>query len=81
MRLLLLSSATNAKFEGICFEAGKKMHQVTMGNSQLHSLILMHVHENILDNIDLTDVVLILLKEKAAPNIFFGNESVATTRV
>ena len=52
-----------------------------MGNSQLHSLILMHVHENILDNIDLTDVVLILLKEKAAANIFFGNESVATTRV
>ena len=52
-----------------------------MGNSQLHSLILMHVHENILDNIDLTDVVLILLKEKTAPHVFFGSESVATTRV
>ena len=27
-----------------------------MGNNRLHALLLVHVHKNILDNIDLADV-------------------------
>ena len=58
VRLLLLSQATNAESDGI-FSALKRVKTYikwTMGNNRLHALMLEHVHNNILDNINLADV-------------------------
>ena len=54
VRLLLLSQATNAKSDGIfsALKRVKKYLRSTMGNN----LMLVHVHNNILDNINLADV-------------------------
>ena len=57
-KLLLLSQATNATSDGV-FSALKLMKtylRSSMGNNRLHALMLMHVHKNILDNINLADV-------------------------
>ena len=58
VRLLLLSQATNAGSGGI-FSALKRVKtylRSTMGNNRLPALMLVHVHNNILDNINLADV-------------------------
>ena len=57
VRLLLLSQGTNAESDGI-FSALKHIKtyfRSTMGNYRLHALMLMHVHNNILDHINLAD--------------------------
>ena len=54
VRLLLLSQATNAESDGI-FSALKRVktcHRSSMGNNRLQALILVHDHNNILDNIN-----------------------------
>ena len=59
VRLLLLSEATNAERDGI-FSALKCVRiylSSAMGNNRLHALMLVHVHKNILDNINFADVV------------------------
>ena len=58
VRLLLLSQVTNAESEAI-FSALKPVItylRSTMRNNRLQALILVHVHRNILDNINLADV-------------------------
>ena len=58
VRLLLLSQATNTESDSI-FSALKRIKtylRSTMGNKWLHALMLVHVHINILDNINLADV-------------------------
>ena len=58
VRLLLLSQATNAESDSI-FSALKRVKadlRSTMGNNRLHALMLVHVLNNILDNINLADV-------------------------
>ena len=58
VRLLLFSQATNAESDGI-FSALKRVKiylRSTTGNNRLHALMLVHVHNNILDNINLADV-------------------------
>ena len=55
VRLLLLSKATNAKSEGI-FSALKRVKtyfRSIMGKNRLPALLMVHVHKNILDNINL----------------------------
>ena len=39
-----------------------------MGYNRLHALMLMHVHKNILNNINTADVAVNLLKEKTTAN-------------
>ena len=53
VRLLLLSQGTNAESDGIFFALNrvKTYLRSTMGNNRLHDLILVHVHNNILDKI------------------------------
>ena len=54
VRLLLLSQAANAESDGI-FSALKRVktyHRSSMGNNRLQALILVHDHNNILDNIN-----------------------------
>ena len=57
-RLLLLSQATNAASDGIfsALNCVKTYLRSKLGNNRLHSLMLVHVHTNILHNINLTDV-------------------------
>ena len=58
VRLLLLSQATDIESDGI-FSALKRVNtyvRSTMGNNRLYALMLVHVHNNILDNINLADV-------------------------
>ena len=58
VRLHLHSQATNAKSDGI-FSALKRVKiylRSTMGNNRLYVLMLVHVNNNILDNINLADV-------------------------
>ena len=58
VRLFLLSQATNTESDGI-FSALKRVKtcpKSTIGNNRQHSLMLVHVHNNILDNINLADV-------------------------
>ena len=55
----LLLQATNAEGNGI-FYALKRVKtclRSTMGSNRLHALILVPVHKNILDNINLADIV------------------------
>ena len=57
VRLLLLSQATNAESDDT-FYAWKRVKtylRSTMGNNLLHALMLVHVYNNILDNIKLAD--------------------------
>ena len=59
VRLLLHSQATNAESDSI-FSALKRVkayRRSTMGNNQLHTLTLVHVHNNILDNMNLPYVM------------------------
>ena len=58
VRLLLLSQASNAESDGVffAFKRVKTYLRLTMGNNRLHALMLVHVHKNILDNINLADV-------------------------
>ena len=58
VRLLLLSQATNPESDGN-FSALKRLKthlRSTVGNNRLHALMLVHVHNNVLDNINLADV-------------------------
>ena len=58
VRLLLLSQDRNIENDGI-FSALKRLKtylRPTVGNNRLHALILVHVHKNILDNINFADV-------------------------
>ena len=58
VRLLLFSQATNAERGGV-FSALKRVKtylRSTMGNNRLHALMLVNVHNNILDNINLADI-------------------------
>ena len=58
VRLLLLSQDRNIESDGI-FSALKRLKtflRPTVGNNRLHALILVHVHKNILDNINFADV-------------------------
>ena len=58
VRLLLLSLATDNESDGI-FSALKRVNtyvRSTMGNNRLYALMLVYVHNNILDNINLADV-------------------------
>ena len=56
--LLLLSQATDAESDGIfsALKLEKTYLRSTMGNNRLHALMLVHVHIDILDNINLADV-------------------------
>ena len=66
VRLLLLSQATIPKSDGI-FSALKRIKtylRLSMRNNRLHVLMLMHVHNNILDNINLADVANQFVDEK-----------------
>ena len=59
VRLLLLSQATNVGSNGI-FSALKRvkiyLKSTMIKKNRLHALMLVHVHNNILDNINLADV-------------------------
>ena len=58
VRLILLSQARNIEGDGI-FSDLKRLRtylRSTMGNNRLHALMLVHVHKNILDNMNLADV-------------------------
>ena len=58
VRLLLLSQATYGESDGI-FSALKRVKtylRSTMGNNRLHALMLVHVHINNPNNINLADV-------------------------
>ena len=39
----------------LCYEAQKTWLRLIMGNNRLHALILLHVHKNFLDNMNLND--------------------------
>ena len=70
LKLLLLSQATNAESDGI-FSALKRVKTYikwTMGNNRLHALMLEHVHNNILDNINLADVANQFVDKKTDAN-------------
>ena len=57
-RLLLFLQAKNVESDGI-FSTLKRLKtylRSTMGNNRLHALMLLHVYDNILDNINLADV-------------------------
>ena len=58
VKLLLLSQVTNTKSEGISstLKRVKTYLKSTMRNDRLHALMLIHVHNNILDNINLANV-------------------------
>ena len=59
VRLLLLSQATIPESDGI-FSVLKRVKtylRLSVRNNRLHVLMLVHVHNNILDNINLADVV------------------------
>ena len=57
IRLLLLSQATNAVRAPLSvLKRIKTYFESSMGNNRLHALILVHVHKNILNNINLADV-------------------------
>ena len=43
-----------------------------MGNNRLHALMLMHVHKNILDNINLADVAKDFVDRKDSHKQTFG---------
>ena len=77
---MLLSQATNAESDGIfsAFLKGVKTYlRSAMGNKGLHVLILLHVHENILDNINLAAVAneFVHRKDKQTFRYFFQNYS------
>ena len=58
VRLILLSQARNIEGDGI-FSDLKRLRtylRSTMGNNRLHALMLVHVHKNILDNMNLPNV-------------------------
>ena len=58
VKLRFLSQATNAESDDI-FSALKRLKtylRSTMGNNRMHALILVHVHKNVLDNLNLADV-------------------------
>ena len=59
VRLFLLSQAINAESDDIFFvlKRVKTYLRSTMGNNRLHALIMVHVQNNILDNINLADVL------------------------
>ena len=58
IRLLLLSQATNAFRAPLSvLKRIKTYFESSTGNNQLHALILVHVHKNILNNINVADVV------------------------
>ena len=59
VRLFLLSQAINAESDDIfsVLERVKTYLRSTMGNNRLHALIMVHVQNNILDNINLADVL------------------------
>ena len=76
-KLLLLSQATNATSDGV-FSALKLMKtylRSSMGNNRLHALMLMHVHNNILDNINLADVANQFVDRKDRRKQTFGHLS------
>ena len=58
VRLLLFSQATNIKSSGVfsALKCVKTYLRPTMGNNPQHTLMLVHVHNNILDNINLADI-------------------------
>ena len=52
-----LKSAANAESERICSSLKcLKAYFISTGNNRLHALILVHIHKNILDKINLADV-------------------------
>ena len=66
VRFLLLSQAINAESDGI-FSALKRVKTCfhsSIGNNRVHNLLLVHVHNNILDNINLADVMNQLVDRK-----------------
>ena len=58
VRLLSLSQVTIPKIDGFlsALKHIKTYLRSTMGNNRLPALMLVHVHNNILDNINLADV-------------------------
>ena len=73
--LLLLLRATNAESERIysALKHVKAYLRSTMGSNRLHALRLMHIHKNILDNINLADVLRMnFLIEETAENKHSG---------
>ena len=70
LKLLLLSQATNDETDGI-FSALKRVKtylRLTLGNNRLHALMLVHVCNNILDNINLADVANQFVDKKTDAN-------------
>ena len=72
LRPLLLQQAANAESERI-FSAMKcvKAYFRSTRNNRLHAIILVHVHKNILDNINLADVANEFLDRKDSPKQTF----------
>ena len=75
VRLLLFSPATNVKIERIisALKLVKTWLRSTVGNKRLHTLMLMHVHNSILDNINLVDVPNELVDKTDSRKQTFGN--------
>ena len=74
VRLLLLSPATNAESERI-FSALKRVKtylRSTMGSNRLHALMLMHVHKNILNKINLANVANEFVNRRDSQKQTFG---------
>ena len=73
--LLLLLRATNAESERIysALKHVKAYLRSTMGSNRLHALImLMHIHKNILDNINLADVANEFVDKRESQKQTFG---------
>ena len=58
VRLLLFSQATNPESGGVfsALKLVKTYLRSATGNNRLHALMLVNVHNNILDNINLADI-------------------------
>ena len=70
VKLLLLSQATNPESDGN-FSALKRLKthlRSNTGNNRLHALMLVHVHNNVLDNINFADVANQFVDKKEAAN-------------
>ena len=73
--LLLLSPAANAESKRIysALKHVKTYLRSTMGSNRLHALImLMHIHKNILDNINLADVANEFVDKRDSQKQTFG---------
>ena len=75
--LLLLSPVTNAESERIysALKHVKAYLRSTMGSNRLHELMLMHIHKNILDNINLADVANEFVTRRDSRKQTFGHFS------